>query len=69
MVRDAGGKIHLLMKGADSVVMDRLAKDQSGAITKAQAMIDEVSRACFTISPPVCSGGSAHYGSWCKRDL
>ena len=45
LVRDAGGKIHLLMKGADSVVMDRLAKDQSGGITKAQAMIDEVSRA------------------------
>ena len=51
LVRDTGGKIHLLMKGADSVVMDRLAKDQACAITKAQAMIDEVSRTCSTVLP------------------
>ena len=44
------GKILLLSKGADSVIMARLASDQKGATIKAQEMIDEVSGGRSTIN-------------------
>ena len=43
LVKTKEGKILLLSKGADSVIMARLASDQKGATIKAQEMIDEVS--------------------------
>ena len=45
LVKTNEGKILLLSKGADSVIMARLASDQKGATIKAQGMIDEVSDA------------------------
>ena len=43
LVKSKEGKILLLSKGADSVIMARLADDQKGPKNKAQEMIDEVS--------------------------
>ena len=43
LVKTKEGKILLLSKGADSMIMARLASDQKGATIKAQEMIDEVS--------------------------
>ena len=43
LVKTKEGKILLLSKGADSVIMARLASDQKGATIQAQNMIDEVS--------------------------
>ena len=43
LVKTKEGKILLLSKGADSVIMARLADDQKGPTIKAQEMIDEVS--------------------------
>ena len=43
LVKSKEGKILLLSKGADSVIMARLADDQKDPKIKAQKMIDEVS--------------------------
>ena len=43
LVKTKEGKILLLSKGADSVIMARLASDQKDPTIKAQEMIDEVS--------------------------
>ena len=43
LVKTEEGKILLLSKGADSVIMARLASDQKDPTIKAQEMIDEVS--------------------------
>ena len=50
LVKTKEGKILLLSKGADSVIMARLASDQKGATSKAQTMIDEVSGGRTTIN-------------------
>ena len=50
LVKTKEGKILLLSKGADSVIMARLASDQKGATIKAQEMIDEVSGGRSTIN-------------------
>ena len=50
LVKTKEGKILLLSKGADSVIMARLASDQKGATIKAQEMIDEVSSGRTTIN-------------------
>ena len=50
LVKTKEGKILLLSKGADSVIMARLADDQKGATIKAQDMIDEVSPGRVTIN-------------------
>jgi len=44
LVKSKEGKILLLSKGADSVIMARLADDQKGPKNKAQEMIDEFAR-------------------------
>ena len=43
LVKTKEGKILLLSKGADSVIMARLADDQKGPKSEAQKMIDKVS--------------------------
>ena len=50
LVKTKEGKILLLSKGADSVIMARLADDQKDPTIEAQKMIDKVSSGLVTIS-------------------
>ena len=70
LVKTKEGKILLLSKGADSVIMARLADDQKGATIEAQKMIDEVSPGRVTINyhiNPVCERRTSHDGTWNER--
>ena len=69
LVKTKEGKILLLSKGADSVIMARLASDQKDPTIKAQEMIDEVSIENIVVyysSKRRCSQPKLMHEQWAK---